>query len=190
MAAAIRVAGVEDAAAMLDIYAPVVRASAISFEVEPPTLADFAERVRAIAATHPWLVYDDGGIAGYAYATTWRTRAAYAWTAETTVYVRADRQRRAVGRALYRSLLACLELAGHRLAIGGITLPNAASVALHESVGFVPLCVYRGVGFKRGRWHDVGWWHCRLAELPAIPAAPRPFSEMGSDYFSGSLVEK
>lgn len=190
MAAAIRMAVVDDAAAMLDIYAPVVRASAISFEYEPPTLGEFADRVRAIGETHPWLVYDDGGVAGYAYATTWRARAAYAWTAETTVYVRADRHRRGVGRALYRSLLACLELAGHRLAIGGITLPNAASVGLHEACGFTLAGVHRACGQKLGGWHDVAFYERPLGPRDAPAATPprAPGSLAGSAAWTTALA--
>ncbi|HSN20141.1 MAG TPA: GNAT family N-acetyltransferase, partial [Usitatibacter sp.] len=91
-----------------------------------------------------------------------------------------DFHRRGIGGALYSELLAIVRRQGYYNAYGGITLPNAASVALHEAAGFRPLCVYRGVGFKMGRWHDVGWWHLRLADLPPDPAPPRPFLELAA----------
>jgi phosphinothricin acetyltransferase len=100
---------------------------------------------------------------------------AYQWAVEPTVYVRDDHRRQGVGRAVYRSLLACLRLQGHRLAIGGITLPNAASVALHESLGFRPAGVHRACGFKLGAWHDVGFWELELGPRDdADPTAPQP----------------
>jgi phosphinothricin acetyltransferase len=169
----IRMATPADAEAVLAIYAPVVRTSAITFEYDVPSAEEIAARVRTITSRFPWLVLErDGAVAGYAYATTWRTRAAYQWAAETTVYVREGCHRRGVGRALYRSLLACLRLQGFRLAIGGITLPNAASVALHEAMGFRAAGVHRACGWKLGAWHDVGFWEVVLA--PDDGGEPRP----------------
>jgi phosphinothricin acetyltransferase len=173
MPPAIRLALPGDVAAILAIYTKVVRTSAITFEYDPPSEAEFAERVATVAAKFPWLVYArDGDVLGYAYATTWRARAAYQWAVETTVYVRDDVHRQGVGRALYRSLIACLRLQGHRLAIGGITLPNPASVALHEACGFRLVGVHRACGHKQDRWHDVGFWELELA--PRADAAPSP----------------
>lgn len=179
-AGSVRVAAPPDAAAMLAIYAPIVRTSAITFEDEPPSIAEFAERVRTVTARWPWLVHEqDGAVTGYAYATTWRTRAAYQWTVETTVYVHPDAYRRGIARALYRSLAACLRLQGARLAIGAITLPNPGSVALHETCGFRLVGVHRACGHKLGRWHDVGFWELGLAERrDAAPAEPRPPSAL------------
>jgi phosphinothricin acetyltransferase len=174
---AIRMATAADAAAVRAIYAPVVLTSAITFEYDVPTAEEVAARVRTVTERWPWLVLErDGDVVGYAYATTWRARAAYQWAVETTVYVRDDRHRRGVGRALYRSLLACLRLQGFRLAIGGITLPNPASVALHEAMGFRPAGVHRACGYKLGAWHDVGFWELALAAddgaAPSAPLAP------------------
>jgi L-amino acid N-acyltransferase YncA len=171
--ARIRTADPADADAILRIYAPVVLGSAITFEIAPPPAAEMAERVRAVTERWPWLVLERAGdVLGYAYASTWRTRAAYAWTVESTVYVRDDCRRAGIGRALYRALLACLGLQGYRLAIGGITLPNPASVALHEALGFRPAGVHRRCGHKLGAWHDVGFWELEL--VPRDDAAPRP----------------
>lgn len=169
----IRMATADDAAAVLAIYEPVVRTSAITFEYEVPSVDEIATRIRTVTARWPWLVLErDGDVVGYAYATTWRARAAYHWAVETTVYVRDDCHRRGVGRAIYRALLACLHLQGFRLAIGGITLPNAASVGLHEAMGFRPAGVHRACGWKLGAWHDVGFWE--LALVPAGAGEPAP----------------
>jgi len=155
----IRMATGHDSAAMLAIYAPIVRDTAISFELEPPTVDEFASRIAKVQEHHPWLVFEEqGAILGYAYATTFRERAAYRFTAETTVYVRDDARRRGVARALYVDLFARLRAEGIMTALAAIALPNPASVALHESLGFRPIGVFHRVGFKFDRWHDTGWW--------------------------------
>jgi phosphinothricin acetyltransferase len=162
------------AAAVLAIYAPFVRTTAVTFEYEVPSVAEMAERIRTVTVRWPWLVLDRAGVvAGYAYASTWRSRAAYQWAVETTVYVREDARRQGVGRVLYRALLACLRLQGHRLALGGITLPNDASVLLHEAFGFRQVAVHRACGHKLGAWHDVGMWELELAPRTDVsPPAP------------------
>ena len=173
---AIRVARLEDAAQVLEIYRPNVTDAFISFELEPPTLDEMRERIEKTLPTHPWLVHDEGGrIAGYAYASKHRERAAYQWSADVSCYVRPEARGRGVGKSLYRELLRMLETQGFRNAYAGIALPNDASVKLHESVGFRPIGVYRGVGFKQGAWRDVGWWGCALGQSSANPAPPRPF---------------
>jgi phosphinothricin acetyltransferase len=174
--AQIRTARECDAQGVLDIYGPIVRTSAITFEYEPPSVSEIADRIRTVTARWPWLVCArDDRVLGYAYASSWRARAAYQWAVETTVYVHADAQRRGVGRALYFSLMACLRLLGYRLAIGGITLPNPGSVALHEALGFRAAGVHRGCGWKLGAWHDVGFWELELAPgtagEPSLPIA-------------------
>jgi len=152
-----------DGAACAEIYAPSVRAGAASFEAEPPSTADMASRIAAIARTHPWLVCErDGVVAGYAYASAHHDRAAYRWAADVAVYVDARRHRSGVGRELYEALLSLLARQRLQIACAGVTLPNDASVALHEALGFEPVGVYRAIGFKRGQWHDVGWWQVRL----------------------------
>jgi phosphinothricin acetyltransferase len=131
------------------------------------------ERIVSTIETHPWLVYEaDGQVAGYAYAGVHRTRAAYRWTAEVTAYVAQDRQRSGIGRALYEDLLGRLKAQNFRLCVAGITLPNDASVGLHEAVGFEPVGVYRNIGWKFGGWHDVGWWQLDLGEPGNPPAEP------------------
>jgi L-amino acid N-acyltransferase YncA len=176
----IRLATAADAPGMHAIYAPVVRETAISFETEPPPVETMAKRVTGTLEMFPWLVWEeDGRVAGYAYGSRHRERPAYQWSAEVTAYVHADHRGRGIGGALYRMLLDLLRAQGFCNAYAVITLPNAASVALHESVGFTRLAVYRGVGFKLGRWHDVGLWEQRIAELPEEPEAPRPIGKRG-----------
>ncbi|HXS50911.1 MAG TPA: arsinothricin resistance N-acetyltransferase ArsN1 family B [Usitatibacter sp.] len=175
----IRLVRREDAREIQAIYAPYVRDTVVSFEMEPPSVDEMARRIESILPWFPWLVWvEEGRVAGYAYASRHKERLAYQWSADVSAYVQRDFHRRGIGGALYRELLGLVRRQGFFNAYGGITLPNAASVALHESAGFEPLCVYRGVGFKMGRWRDVGWWHLRLAELPANPAPPRRFAEL------------
>jgi L-amino acid N-acyltransferase YncA len=126
-------------------------------------------------ARHPWLACVAGdAVVGYAYASAHRARAAYQWAADVSAYVHPDWRGRRIGQALYTALLSILRLQGHYIAYAGIALPNPASVRLHESCGFVPLGIYRQVGFKLGAWHDVGWWQCELLPRAADPAPPTP----------------
>jgi L-amino acid N-acyltransferase YncA len=156
------------------IYAPVVRTSATSFEWEPPSVDEMAARIAGVTADLPWLVLErDGAVAGYAYASHFRARAAYRWSVETSVYVHADQRGRGVGRALYGALLPMLGALGYGSVYAGITLPNPASVALHERLGFAPLGAYARAGYKLGAWHDVGWWQLHLP-VPDPPPEPRP----------------
>lgn len=127
---------------------------------------------------HPWLAAErDGEPLGYAYASQHRTREAYRWSCDVTVYVAPESHRQNVGSSLYTDLLAILTAQGFRSAFAGIALPNAASVALHERVGFVQIGTYRGVGFKLGAWHDVGWWQRSLTDSSGMPAEPVPFQD-------------
>jgi L-amino acid N-acyltransferase YncA len=148
-----------------------VRDTPISFELEPPGVAEMARRIEATLASFPWLVAEDAqGLLGYAYASRHRERAAYRFAVDVSAYVAERARRRGVGRLLYRRLIAILRAQGFVTAWAGITLPNVASVGLHEAVGFTPMAVYRSVGFKLERWHDVGWW--RLALIDPPPAEP------------------
>ena len=173
MSSRIRMAEIGDAEAIAAIYRPVVESTTISFETVPPDRDEMARRLADTLVSHPWIVCEAGGsVAGYAYASKHRVRAAYRWSVDTSVYVDASCRRSGVGRGLYRSLFAILAAQGFFNAFAGIALPNAASVALHEAVGFEPLGVYRRVGFKLGGWHDVGWWQLALRALEASPDAP------------------
>ena len=176
----IRFAVPDDAAQVRAIYAPFVRDTVVSFESDPPDVEEMRARIAGTLATHPWVVREiDGAVAGYAYAAKHRERIGYQWSTDVSCYVHPDFHRRGVGRALYLALFRVLRAQGFVNAYAGIALPNAASVGLHESVGFVPLGTYRGVGFKLGRWHDTGWWSLRLQEPPASPAPPTPLARLG-----------
>lgn len=170
----IRRADEGDAEAIAAIYAPIVASTPISFEVVPPTAAEMAGRLASLGDRYPWLVADEGGVRGYAYASPHGERAGYAWSVNVSVYVAAEARRGGVARALYEALFATLAEQGFVNAYAGITLPNAASVGLHERLGFTPVGVYRSVGYKLGAWHDVGWWARPLAALPELPSPTRP----------------
>ncbi|HTL12779.1 MAG TPA: arsinothricin resistance N-acetyltransferase ArsN1 family B [Bdellovibrionota bacterium] len=179
MLGVLRLATEADAEAMLAIYAPHVERSAVSFEWELPSLAEFRGRIRDTLRDYPWFVAtDETGVTGYAYAARYRTRTAYQWSVETTIYLRPDRQGRGTGRALYERLLATLRKQGIRLAYGVIALPNEASVRFHEALGFKAFALYPQAGFKLGHWHDVGWWRKELVELGNEPAPPVPFKDL------------
>lgn len=169
----LRLAEPADAAGILAIYAPIVRETAISFELETPSEEEMRRRIETALEKRPWLVCTAGGsIAGYAYASAWRERAAYQWTVETTVYVHPDHQRRGVARGLYTALLAALRAQGFATVLAGIALPNPASVGFHESFGFQWIGIYRAVGYKLGVWHDVGWLQLSLREGSGEPVRP------------------
>jgi L-amino acid N-acyltransferase YncA len=156
-----------DAAACAAIYAPHVAAGVSSLEERPPEPHEFADRIRIASRTHPWLVAElDGQVVGYAYGSRHHERAAYRWSADVTVYISAEHHRRGVGRALYAALFPLLVRQGVYEVCAGVTLPNDASVGLHESLGFAPIGVYRNVAYKFGQWRSVGWWQLSLRPRP------------------------
>jgi L-amino acid N-acyltransferase YncA len=168
-----------DAAACAAIYAPSVESTPTSFELTPPDAAEFARRIEKYSATHRFLVAEqDGEVVGYAYACRWRERPAYDWSVEVSVYVEPVRQGEGIGRALYAELFDRLRAQGYRIAVAGITLPNPASIALHESLGFEPIGALRQIGWKLGAWHDVGYWQLHLLpdaeDPPQSPLPPGP----------------
>ncbi len=173
MTACIRMATEADAAAIADIYAPICIETAISFEESAPTVEEMARRIRTVTQTLPWLVLEDGGIAGYVYARPFRERAAYRWSVEVTVYVHEDHRRKGVARALYAALFRILTLQGYYKTYAGVTVPNAASESLHAAVGLVPVGVYHGVGYKYGAWHDVRFYEMALQPEQPVPEEPR-----------------
>lgn len=147
-----------DAAACAAIYAPYVTDSCASFETEPPDEAEMARRINEYGASHAWLVAElNGDLVGYAYGSPHRSRAAYAASCDVTIYIAPRAARQGVGRRLYGTLLPRLAET-HHAAFAGIALPNPASVALHEAMGFAHLGTYHEVGWKLGAWRDVGWW--------------------------------
>lgn len=179
--ASIRVARPDDGAAVAAIYAPYVSDTTISFEEVPPTGEEMAERIRRLLRTHPFLVYEEGGIVlGYAYGSPHAERAAYRWSCDVTVYASPRIHRRGVGRRLYTELLRLLEMQGYHVAYAGITRPNENSLGLHEAMGFRHVGDYREVGFKHGAWRDVAWFARPLNQgLPT--GAPQPFAAVAAD---------
>lgn len=174
----VRLATPADAPALAAIYAPIVMHTATSFEDVPPDADEMVRRLAATLPAHPWLVADDGGaVVGYAYAGPHRARAAYRWAAEVSVYVAPDAHRRGIARTLYTELLDRLTAQGYALALAGITLPNLASVAFHEALGFEPVGIFPALGFKHGAWYDVGWWTRRLRGA-GPPGDLRPVSDV------------
>ena len=176
----LRAATPEDAAAIAEIYAPYVEGSPVSFEVAPPSPDEMRARIAAADGLYPWLAGEDedGAVAGYAYASAFRARPAYRFAVETSVYLRQGAQRRGLGGALYAALIDILEAQGFAQAIGAISLPNDASVRLHERLGFIQAGAYRRVGYKLGQWWDVGLWQRGLAALADPPAEPRRLVEI------------
>ena len=176
----LRLATADDAAAIAALYAPFVTDSAVSFETEPPSVAEMAARIAAGGDLYPWFVALDeaGAVAGYAYACAFRARRAYRFAVETSVYVAREAHGRGIGRTLYERLLPLLEAQGFTQAIAAITLPNPPSVALHERLGFALAGSYRDVGYKLGAWRSVGLWQRPLAPLTEPPGEPRPYGPL------------
>jgi L-amino acid N-acyltransferase YncA len=170
-----------DAAAVAEIYRPAVESSLASFEEVPPTAADMAGRMRTSLERLPWLVAEEEGlVVGYAYAGPHHQRAGYRWSVNISVYVARTHHGRGLGRALYGELLAILRRQGFVNVYAGITLPNPPSVGLHEAIGMRRIGLYERVGFKHGAWHDVAWYHLRLAEPEGDPPEPIPLPALGA----------
>lgn len=177
--AAIRIANPDDALACAELYAPNVTSSVCSFEQDAPSAGMMAERIRATLTLAPWLVCEHAGrLLGYAYASRHHERAAYRWSLDASVYVHAGLRRRGVAGALYESLFVLLRAQGFYAVHAGITLPNAASVSLHESFGFVAVGRYPAVGYKLGAWHDVGYWQLALQPRQGTPAPPNALAQL------------
>jgi phosphinothricin acetyltransferase len=185
VAVLIRIAAAADAAAIAGTYRPYVEESRISFEEEAPDAAEIARRMSG--ELRPWLVAEEKGeVLGYASTSPMRDRAAYRWSVETGVYVAQHAHGRGIGRQLLTAHLDLLTRQGFVTVVAGISLPNDASVALHEKLGFKLSGIERGVGFKLGKWVDVGRWQRDLAPRSPQPSEPRPIS---ADVFESGLRE-
>lgn len=175
----IRRATVDDAAAVAAIYAPYCEEAAISFELTAPPVDEIARRITTVGARRPWLVLEDeSAVNGYAYASAHHEREAYQWSASTAIYVSQQHHGRGIGKALYTTLFDVLRHLGYFKATAGITLPNAASVGIHEAFGFTLVGVYRDIGFKHGAWRDVAWYQAALQPLVPNPAPPRSIESL------------
>jgi phosphinothricin acetyltransferase len=178
----LRAAQPGDAAAIAAIYAPYVLTGTVSFEFDPPDARAMRGRMEASGGLYPWIVATNGegqGVLGYAYATKFRERAAYRYVVETSVYVAGAVQGQGVGRLLYEALIDTLRAQGFTQAISVISLPNDQSIKTHEQVGFRRAGQLREIGFKQGRWVDIGIWQCELNDSAIPPVEPRPFDEIG-----------
>ncbi len=171
--AVVRDASASDAAACAAIYALYVTGTAITFETEPPSEGEMVARIETASKAYAWLVLEEEGrVVGYAYGGRFHARPAYRWAAEVSVYLETGRRRTGGGRALYEALLSRLRERGFRIAVAGMTLPNEASVGLHEALAFEPVGVYRRIGYKLGGWHDVAWMQRRLVDDDRDPREP------------------
>lgn len=179
MDAVIRLALESDACAIAAIYRPYVETTRVSFEEQAPDASEIARRMDS--PLHPWLVAEvDGRVVGYASSSPYHRRRAYRWTVETSVYLPAKAQGRGLGKMLLSSLIEILTRQAYVTAIGAIALPNPASIALHQRLGFTPAGIYRAVGFKLGEWTDVSLWQRDLAPRGEKPEEPLPYAAVTS----------
>ena len=189
--ATIRLATPSDAKGILDIYASYISDTSFTFETEVPSEAAFADRISTYLQTWPWLVCEvNGVIAGYAYATRYRERAAYQWCTEASIYMHDDYQRFGIARALYSALFEITKRQGFRNIYAVINLPNEKSVAFHESMGFKWFATYEKVGYKLGKWKNVGWWQLSINEYGDEPSPPIKFYDMDKSFLRDLFAEK
>lgn len=187
----IRLATPEDAAGILAIYAPYIQNTSYTFETEVPSVQEFAERIRSYLVNWPWLVWEEEGkVVGYAYGARYRERVAYQWCTESSIYMHDDFQKAGIGRRLYATLIEILKRQGFRNVYAVINLPNEKSVAFHEKSGFTHFATYEQVGYKLGKWKNVGWWRLVLNEFGDEPAAPVKFSALDKSFLPALLREK
>jgi L-amino acid N-acyltransferase YncA len=187
----LRLATPADAQGILDIYAPYIENTSFTFETEVPSTEDFAERIRTYLINWPWLVCEvDGIIAGYAYATRHRERTAYQWCVESSIYIHNDYQRAGIAKALYMALFEILKKQGFRNVYAVINLPNDKSVKFHETCGFSYFATYEKVGYKLGKWKNVGWWQLSINEYGDEPAAPIKFLELDKTFLPALFTGK
>lgn len=187
----LRLANPSDAKAILDIYAPYIEHTSLTFETEIPSVEAFSKRIESYLQNWPWLVCEiDGIIAGYAYSSRYRERKAYQWSVECSVYIHDNFHNKRVGKALYESLFEILRTQGYNNVYAVINLPNDKSVAFHEKCGFKYFATYEKVGYKHGHWKNVGWWRLVVNEFGDEPPAPIPFAELNKDFLASLFEEK
>lgn len=175
----IRLAAASDAEQILNIYAPYVKNTVISFETEVPTREDMESRIGHSQEKHVWIVLEENNeILGYAYSSKHRERSAYRWSVDVSVYIKEGFHRRGIGKVLYTSLLEIIKCQGYCNVYAGICLPNEKSVGIHEYFGFRKIAHYSRVGYKLGNWHDVGWWELFLQQHDPEPEEPLSIREI------------
>jgi len=181
----IRLARTDDAGGILAIYAPYISNTSFTFETEVPSEKDFQKRIADYLINWPWVVCEiDGIIAGYAYGAKYRERTAYQWCVESSIYIHDDFQKQNIGKALYSALIEILTQQGYRNVYAVINLPNNKSVSFHESCGFTYFATYEKVGYKLGKWKNVGWWQLVINEFGMEPEAPVKFSELNKEFLT------
>lgn len=186
----IRLATPRDAGEMLEIYAPYVRETAVTFEYEVPSVDEFRGRVERTLPRYPWLAAEkDGRLLGYAYAGQYRSRAAFQWDAEGSIYLRPEAQGVGLAAPLYRGLIELVKAQGVRNFYGCITHPNPASEGLHRKLGFIDLAVFPRAGYKLGQWRDVLWNYLPLGGTEEPPTPFCPFGEMEAEVIAAILQE-
>ena len=175
----IRLATPKDGEALLNIYKWYIENTAITFETEVPSAEAFGKRIENTLSCFPWLVCEiDDVVAGYAYASKHRERAAYQWSADLSIYVDAKYHRRHIAKALYKVLEEALRLQGYYTVFAGVTSPNPKSEAFHLAYGFDTIGVFENVGYKLGQWRGVKWFKYTLADYEKEPTAPKAFPEV------------
>jgi len=187
----LRLAKPSDAEGILKIYAPYIESTSFTFETETPSVEAFAERINTYLIHWPWLVCEvDGKIAGYAYATRHRERTAYQWSVESSIYLDDNFQRTGIARALYTALFEILKIQGFRNVYAVINLPNDKSVAFHESQGFIYFATYEKVGYKLGKWKNVGWWKLSINDYGDEPAAPLKLADLNNNFLTDIFAKR
>lgn len=185
----IRVATTKDGEAILEIYKWYIENTAITFETEVPSVEAFEQRIENTLTRFPWLVCEiDGVVAGYAYASKHRERAAYQWSADLSVYVNEKYHRRHIAKALYMVLEHILKLQGYYTAFAGVTTPNPKSEAFHAAYGFDTVGVFENVGYKLGQWRGVKWFKYTLTDYQKEPTAPKAFPEVKDAEIFGEIL--
>ncbi|MBF0276239.1 MAG: N-acetyltransferase [SAR324 cluster bacterium] len=177
----LRVASKGDARNILKIYSSYVTKTCISFEETPPSIFEMERRIEQSLPTFPWIVaVSENKLLGYAYATAFRSRAAYQWSVETSVYLDPEYFQKGFGMKLYRTLIQILKNQGFFSAYAGIALPNPSSIRLHEKLGFLPKGIYTRAGFKLNQWVDISWWQLELQDGKKFkkPLPTKPLMEL------------
>lgn len=189
MSTLIRMAAVQDAPELLEIYRPYVEETSITFETEVPTVEEFSGRIADILSRFPYLVAEgDGMLLGYAYAHAFHERAAYGWTVESSVYVRKDVRHGHIGTALYKRLLSMLREQGVKNVCAVITVPNEPSMAFHKKLGFEIGGILPNFGYKLGQWHGVSYLYRSLAMEAGTPAPLKSLSELPEELRQPSIL--
>lgn len=187
----IRLATESDSSSILEIYAPFIKNTVITFEYEVPTMSEFSTRMTNIQKKYPWIICEvNDSIVGYAYASQFNERAAYNWSVDFSIYIKPEYHRKKIGKALYYALSQLIKLQGYCNAYAGVTLPNIKSESLHESFGFKPVGVYHNVGYKFGNWYDVKWFELKIQEHFKAPIIPKNINEINNTPEFNTILQK